>query len=478
MKKIRYIVPALAVLVALAVIVGAVFAVANPFGSSDSLEETPEDTDQVIEETPSSFKAQLAAAPATKEPNVGTRPPPTSPTREATATVTFKAAYSLEPAAAESPPPQITARTGKERLAPELAGISGWINSEPFTLESQRGSVVLVDFWTYTCVNCIRTLPFLKSWHAKYAESGLVILGVHSPEFQFEKLRENVTDAMDTFGIKYPVAQDNDFETWRAFNNRFWPAKYLIDKDGVIRYFHAGEGSYDETERAIRELLAEAGADLSEISPDTEAPPASLLEADAPPALRLPALTGPSIVQLTRELYAGFERNYNALLSQGGDQAFSASYFLPYVVHREYYADPDTEVLYSDPGSHRNQYIYLQGLWLNKEQSLVHARRTENYEDHIAIKFFASSVNAVMAPENSEALLVRLTLDGKPLESEKAGADVMFDEKGNSFVFVDEARMYGLVETADFGVGELRLASNSPGMELFAFTFGAYSSGP
>ena len=445
MTQMRYVAPVLA---ALAVVVGVVFAVANPFSGSDSLEETPEEADRV-----------------TAASNVTDR-------READVP-TF-------------PPLQITARTGNERLAPELAGISGWISSEPFTLESRRGNVVLVDFWTYTCVNCIRTLPFLRSWHEKYADAGLVILGVHTPEFRFEKLRENVMDAVDSFDIRYPVAQDNDYETWRAFDNRFWPSKYLIDRDGLIRYFHAGEGSYDETEQAIRELLAEAGADLAGISPETEAPPASYLEPGEPDEpdgprsthIRLPALTGPPDVRLTRELYAGYERNHAALLSQGGEQAFSASYFLPYVFHREYYADQDTEVLYSDPGGHRNHYIYIQGLWLNRKQSLVHARETENYEDYVAIRFFASSVNAVMAPANGEAFPVRVTLDDRPLKSEEAGADVMFDERGNSFVLVDESRMYGLVEIPDFRAGELRLASNSPGMGLFAFTFGAYRSGP
>ena len=179
--------------------------------------------------------------------------PSDSPTPEATNTP--------EPATATAVP-AIDPRTGDEELAPELQRISSWINSEPFTLESQRGQVVLVDFWTYTCINCIRTFPYLRSWHKKYADKGLVILGVHTPEFEFEKLRENVIEAMGKFGIEYPVAQDNDYGTWGAFNNRFWPAKYLIDKDGYIRYTHFGEGAYQETEQVIRELLAETGADL------------------------------------------------------------------------------------------------------------------------------------------------------------------------------------------------------------------------
>ena len=139
--------------------------------------------------------------------------------------------------------------------APELIPGGQWFNSEPLTLAGLRGKVVLVDFWTYTCINCQRTLPYLASWWEKYKDSGLVIIGVHSPEFEFEKDPENVKEAMADFGVLYPVMQDNNFATWRAYNNRYWPAKYLIDKDGHIRYTHFEEGDYDETEAMIQELL-------------------------------------------------------------------------------------------------------------------------------------------------------------------------------------------------------------------------------
>lgn len=149
-------------------------------------------------------------------------------------------------------------------LAPELIGGGTWLNSEPLTIEqlNSEGKVVLVDFWTYSCVNCIRTMPYLKAWHEKYADKGLVIIGVHSPEFEFEKLTKNVEAAIDDFAISYPVVQDNDFLIWRAYENRYWPAKYLIDKQGQIRYRHFGEGKYQETESKIQELLGET-ADLT-----------------------------------------------------------------------------------------------------------------------------------------------------------------------------------------------------------------------
>ncbi len=150
-------------------------------------------------------------------------------------------------------------RIGDELLAPELRGTGAWINSEPFTLASRRGEVVLIDFWTFSCINCKRTLPYLKSWHEKYADSGLVILGVHSPEFNFEKDIANVQEAVEEHGLLYSIVQDNEFSTWRAFSNRYWPTKYLIDKDGYIRYVHIGEGRYEETEQWIRDLLEEPG---------------------------------------------------------------------------------------------------------------------------------------------------------------------------------------------------------------------------
>ncbi len=144
--------------------------------------------------------------------------------------------------------------------APELVGLQDWINSEPQTLASLRGKVVLIDFWTYSCINCIRTLPFVQGWHDAYADDGLVILGLHAPEFAFEKVPENVRKAVIDRNVTYPVALDNDFATWNVYENRFWPAHYLIDKNGQVRRTHFGEGEYKETEQAIQDLLDEAGA--------------------------------------------------------------------------------------------------------------------------------------------------------------------------------------------------------------------------
>ncbi len=150
-------------------------------------------------------------------------------------------------------------KTGKVHPEPAFVGIASWINSEPLTLEELRGNVVLVDFWTYSCINCVWTLPYMKEWYDKYTDQGLVIIGVHSPEMRAEKRRDKVLAAVAEHGLKYPVAQDNDFETWRSFGTVAWPTLYLIDQDGVIRYSHFGSGGYFETEKMIQELLAELG---------------------------------------------------------------------------------------------------------------------------------------------------------------------------------------------------------------------------
>jgi cytochrome c biogenesis protein CcdA/thiol-disulfide isomerase/thioredoxin len=154
--------------------------------------------------------------------------------------------------------------------APEIRGIEAWINSDPLTLEQLKGKVVVIDFWTYSCINCIRTLPYLNAWHETYSDDGLVLIGVHAPEFAFEHLLANVQQAVAEYGIAYPVALDNDFATWKAYSNRYWPAKYFIDREGKVRHAHFGEGDYEESEAVIRELLAEGGATVGDETVDVE----------------------------------------------------------------------------------------------------------------------------------------------------------------------------------------------------------------
>lgn len=146
--------------------------------------------------------------------------------------------------------------TASATQAPELTHIEQWLNSPPLTMAGLRGKVVLVDFWTYSCINCLRTLPYVTKWHAKYKDQGLVVLGVHTPEYAFERKTSNVQTAIKRYNIQYPVAQDNEYGTWKAYNNQYWPAAYLIDRGGKIVLTHFGEGGYDEMEAAIKRLLA------------------------------------------------------------------------------------------------------------------------------------------------------------------------------------------------------------------------------
>ena len=329
--------------------------------------------------------------------------------------------------------------------APDFQGIHRWINSEPLSMEDLRGQVVLLDFWTYTCINCVRTLPYLKDWHDKYAGSGLVIVGVHSPEFEFEKLTENVTLQAAKLGVDYPIAQDNDFKTWRAYKNNYWPAKYLVDKEGVVRYNHFGEGMYLETEEKIRELLLDAGANLDGIELD-----ATIAQRGA----------GRSRYQsrLTRELYGGYERN-----TSGGGK---------YIAHEEYYDGPGQVVDYPNVEYYQNHKIYLKGPWFSGSESIKHARKTEDLQDYIGIRFSAASVNAVVNPSGGQSFQVDVNIDGRPLTPQQAGQDIDFTE-GRSFFTVTEGRMYQVVALPSFSNHVLRLSSNSDDFAVFAFTFGS-----
>ena len=226
-----------------------------------------------------------------------------------------------------------------------------------------------------------------------------------------------MVNSANSFGLDYAIAQDNDFVTWKNYSNRFWPAKYLIDGDGVVRYSHFGEGAYRETEEQIRLLLEHSGADLSSMLPSSSFAP----QPDRAARARDPGK------RLTREIYGGYRRN----TSRGG----------VYVAQNEYYQGPERVVNYSDPGGYENHQIYLQGPWFNGLEELRHARETADYEDYIALRFSATTVNAVVNPLVDVPFEVRVTMDGRPLSNEEAGPDVVV-AKGSSFFRVDEGRMY------------------------------------
>ncbi len=308
--------------------------------------------------------------------------------------------------------------------APEFAGNQRWFNTpggRPLTLAGLRGQVVLVDFWTYTCINCIRTLPYLRAWHDEYHRDGLTIVGVHTPEFPFEKEASNVEQAIEDEGLAYPVAQDNDYATWTAYGNQYWPAKYLIDARGRVRFVHFGEGSYAETERAIRSLLAEAG----------QARLGGRAKARAETAD--PEVTTP-------ESYLGAsraDRFANGPLRPGG-QVFEAI----------------------APSELPPDFLAYAGGWRIGGDSATASR-----DASLSLSFQARRVFLVMGSREGPRP-VRVLLDGRPIPNSLAGEDV----RGGR-AMVSAQRLYRLVDLPRAGrhVLSLRFA---PGVAGYAFTFG------
>lgn len=298
--------------------------------------------------------------------------------------------------------------------APELEGIVGYINTPEGTKISDfKGKVVLFDFWTYSCINCIRTLPYLTAWDEKYRDSGLVVIGVHTPEFEFEKDYDNLKAAVEEHNIQYPVVQDNNKETWRAYNNRFWPRKYLIDSEGYIRYDHIGEGAYAETEMKIQELLAEIG---QEANFELEEEKARII-----------------LNELTPELYAG----YDLAIPRGQNLGNSNG------------INPEKETTYSFPNEFNEDKIYLSGTWKSNSDSL----ELTSDEGSVVLKFKASEVN-IVAEKFSSPVEVQILIDGN-----------------NRAAFtVDSPKLYN-VYNGDYGTYTLELKTEK-GFKLNSFTFG------
>lgn len=248
--------------------------------------------------------------------------------------------------------------------APEFAGISKWLNTDknsPLKMADLKGKVVLVDFWTYSCINCVRTLPYITKWYDTYKDQGFVVIGVHTPEFAFEKVTGNVENAIKSHGINYPVAQDNDYKTWTAFHNQFWPAHYLIDKDGNIVYTHFGEGNYDVTEKAIRTLLG--------------------LEGD----YATPAAAQDNQAQ-SPEMYFGLARQQNF----GNTEKASTD-----------------EQIYTIPKKLGDNKFALEGRWQFNQEAAVHT----NGFGKIKLNFNAAKV--FMVAESAQSTTIRVYVDGE-----------------------------------------------------------------
>jgi methionine-S-sulfoxide reductase len=315
---------------------------------------------------------------------------------------------------------------------PELAGTTGWLNSKPLSRASLRGKVVVLDFWTYSCINCLRALPYVNAWYDHYKDSGLVIIGVHSPEFEFEKDTDNVRKAVEKFAIKYPVALDSNMAVWKAFNNRFWPAHYFVDAQGRIRGHHFGEGKYARSERIIRQLLTEAGAkNLPDPLNDAAGQGVSAAADSA-------NVSSP-------ETYLGFARAENFLSPGSFARDSVKSYALPARLSLNQWA--------------------LSGRWkVSKEKSVL-----DLPPGRVVFRFRARDLHLVLGPGTErKPVRFRVLLDGKPPGADH-GMDI--DEAGNGTV--REQRLYQLIrQKGAVGEHEFTIEFLDGNVEAYSFTFG------
>ncbi|NIP61778.1 MAG: redoxin domain-containing protein [Nitrosopumilaceae archaeon] len=315
------------------------------------------------------------------------------------------------------------------RKAPEIHGITNYINTDPNELQKKiKDKVVLYDIWTYSCINCIRTLPYVTAWHEKYSDEGLVIVGIHSPEFEFEKNLDNVKKAVDKHGIKYPVVMDNDWIMWDAFDNRYWPRKYVADHEGYIRYDHIGEGAYKETEMVIQQLLKERAVSLG-MDAKTESNLVDISEFEHTKS-RSP------------ELYFGYE------LAQGRSQLGNPEGF-----------KQDTVANYSMPDELKHNHFYLDGEWKNARDHMELVSETGT----IKLSYHAKQVNIVTGGKAT----LTVTLDGNQLPEKYAGNDI-----ANGIVNITEPDLYNIINSNEASTHTLEIMVNEPGFRIYTFTFG------
>lgn len=323
--------------------------------------------------------------------------------------------------AQNSPSTQIVAGLETAYPAPPILGIDAWINSQPLTIADLKGRVILIDFWTYSCINCIRTLPYLKNWYNKYHDQGFVIIGVHTPEFEFEKNFDNVKNAVEKFQIPYPIALDSHYGTWLSFHNHYWPAHYLIDKNGMIVYVHFGEGGYDIAEHNIVALLGVKNDNIKNI--ESNAPISTLLAQ-------------------TPETYLGYSRQNSYAGNQTLVQDQISNYQYPQSLPLHHWA--------------------LNGIWDLQDQQIV------SMESNAALKihFFAGKVYAVMGSNDNKPIKLRVQLNNQTIGS-NAGKDVT-----NGTITLTEHRLYEVVDSKQPINGTLELIPESSGATFYTFTFG------
>jgi thiol-disulfide isomerase/thioredoxin len=340
--------------------------------------------------------------------------------------------------------------------APEFAQVDGYINTynnSPLTLSSLKGKVVLVDFWTYSCINCIRTIPYINDWNQKYADKGLVIVGVHSPEFEFEKNYDNVKAAVQRLGITYPVILDSDHGTWNAYGNQYWPRHYLIDNRGYIRDNHIGEGGYDQTEKAIQSLLAERAAQMGmkEISFDTK--PTTMIKQNSLQSVDLRQATTP-------EIYVGYDK---ARAPIGNPEGFKPSQTISYSI------SPNT--------SFKPSIVYLQGNWKNNPDNM----ELQSDTGRIALVYYAKSANMVAGGKgggivsNDNDKQGEVGVHGQAattLTSNMSNKSLGEDLSSDGSFRIDGQRLYNLAMHNDYNAHSIIIDVKGKGFQLYTFTFG------
>ncbi len=300
--------------------------------------------------------------------------------------------------------------------APELQGITDWINSEPLTIAQLHGTVILLDFWTYTCINCIRTLPHVTEWYNSYKKYGFTVIGIHTPEFAFEKNKQHVEDAIKRFNITYPVALDSDYQTWNAYNNHYWPAHYLIDRNGTIIKKHFGEGGYVEMENAIRSLLGMPACNKIEECAFTKA--------------------------LTPETYLGFERGNS--------------------YHPSLHIQKNTSFMYQTTDKLDNNQVGLQGTWTITSDCIQSNSNTSS----IILNFIAHHVYLVMQADTPIELTI--LLDEKPVPKKYWTHDM--NDQGK--IIVHQARMYEIIDLKEDYARHTLTLQCPKGLQAYVFTFG------